>query len=99
MLDHIAGIERMLDMTYYLAKKNKTKSSIMFDENIYAAVQSSVSFDIDTSDRYVLGCSPDLLPEYTLSATIGLYSDDNNGKRHSTLSLYIKKSIMGRHLV
>ncbi|XP_029343663.1 tripartite motif-containing protein 29 isoform X1 [Acyrthosiphon pisum] len=87
MLDHIAGIERMLDTTYYLAKKNKAKSSITFDENIYATVQRSVLFDIDTSDRYVLGCSPDLLPEYTLSATIGLNSDDNNGKRNSTLSL------------
>jgi len=83
MVDHIAGIESMLDTTYYLAKKNKAKSSIMFDEHIYDAVQRCVLLDIDISDRYVLGCSPDLLPEYTLSATIGLNSDDYNGKsRH-----------------
>lgn len=89
MVDHIAGIERMLDTTFYLAKKNKAKSSIMFDQDIYATIQRSVFFDIDISDSYVLGCSPDLLPEYILSATIGLNSDDNYGKRHLTFSLNI----------
>ncbi|XP_022183496.1 RING finger protein 17 isoform X2 [Myzus persicae] len=77
MEDHIADIQRMLDTTFYLGKKNKTDGSIMFDQNIYSTIQRSVFFDIDISDRYVMGCSPDLLPEYILSATIGLNSNDN----------------------
>lgn len=78
MMDQIADIESMLDTTYYLAKKNITDPSIKFNFEIFNTIQQSVIFDVDLSSHYVLECSPDLLPEYTLSAMIGLNSDDNS---------------------
>uniref|UniRef100_A0A2S2NKN9 RING finger protein n=2 Tax=Schizaphis graminum TaxID=13262 RepID=A0A2S2NKN9_SCHGA len=77
MMDYIADIESMLDTTYYLAKKKITKPAIQFNFDIFKTIQQCVILNIDMSDRYVLECSPDLLPEYTLSAKIGLNSDDS----------------------
>ncbi|XP_025195551.1 RING finger protein 17-like isoform X2 [Melanaphis sacchari] len=78
IMDYISDIKCMLDTTYYLAKKSITKPSIKFNFNIFNTIQQSVNFNIDLSDRYVLGCSPHFLPEYTLTAMIGLNSDDNS---------------------
>lgn len=79
--DTIADIDRMLNTTYYLAEKSNIKPPVvMFDNSIYRVIQDSVAYEIDLSDHYVLGRSPNLFPNYTLSATIGLNSDDNYGK-------------------
>lgn len=76
--DFIVDIERTLNTTYYIAKKNKAETSIVFNTNIVDAIWQCVVPTVDISDAYILTNTPDLSSNYTvIGSTIKL---ENDGK-------------------
>lgn len=66
----INDIERILDTTYYIAKKNEIETSVLLNYNIFEMINQCIVSEIDTSDSYILTNSPVLPTNYVLTSTI-----------------------------
>jgi len=77
MMDLISDIESMLNATFYVAKKNKIKLPLIYDQNIFEAVQRCIITDFDIADLYLLSHSPKCPSDYTLTSLIDV---TNNSK-------------------
>lgn len=73
----INDIERILDTTYYIAKKNEIESPILLNNNIFETINQCIISEVDASDSYILTNSPVLPLNYVLTSTIEVTS---NGK-------------------
>lgn len=73
--DTVSDIERTLNVTYYVAKKNKMETSIIFNKDIFETINQCIISEIDDSDTYILINSHELPLNYTLTSTIEVIND------------------------
>lgn len=74
-VDTVSDIERILDSTYYIVKKNKINKSVVCDSKLFDAIQQCINFNIDVDDTYLMEYSLDFPSDYILSHTITVAND------------------------
>lgn len=76
--DFSVDFERTLGTTYYIAKKNKVKTSIVFNSNIFDAIKQCIVPNIDISDTYVLSNTLNFPSDYKIISSTK--KSENYGK-------------------
>lgn len=78
MLDFIADIERTVNTSYFIAKKNKVETSIFFNNNIFDDIKQCIVPNFDNFDTYILTNTLNIPSNYTIMSSMIEY--ENHGK-------------------
>lgn len=76
--DTISDIEQMLNRSYFIAKKNKSKPKLFFNSQVFSTIHQCINAKIDFSNIYIFGFLPQVPFGYVLTSKIEM---ENNGKQ------------------
>lgn len=77
LMETISNVEHMLNTSYYIAKKNRSKPEIFFNSQVFSVIYQCITAEIDYSNKYILNFLPELPFGYVLCSKIELNNDGN----------------------